>query len=98
MAIKHFCDLCGKPAMKPSAGFETTRLGNTHNSFGYHLNVEFTKATEHYPKTTDGRSDICPACMIKGLQQIIAKLEKPSSQLPASDAPDTGAEGVAVTS
>ena len=75
MAIKHYCDLCGKPAM--DGGFtHLTYKRERQNRYGYHLNVEFTDASKYYPITGDKRADICVDCMAGGLRAIASQLEQ----------------------
>lgn len=85
MALKPFCDLCGKPAM--DTGFTTLFLRRREvlNREGFHLNVEFTDAGKHYPVSTDKRADICPLCMAEGLRAIAAQLDA-SAQNKETDA------------
>lgn len=79
MAIKHFCDLCGKPAMDTAFTHLTFRR-KILNRHGYHLTAEFTEAREYYPRVGDERKDCCHECMASGLEAIAANLRAAAKQ------------------
>lgn len=77
MAVKHFCDLCGEPALPNAYHYTVIRARGTPREFyrEFYVDAGFHILSASHPKTNDDGGDVCSKCMINGLEQIIINIK-----------------------
>ena len=73
MAVKHFCDLCGEPALPNAYHHKVIRAPGSPKE--HYIDAGFYILTSPQPRTTDHQGDVCAKCMINGLEQIIINIK-----------------------
>ena len=83
--IKHFCDLCGEPALENP--YQSLRFDKGTK---FYVDADFHKQEGGNEKTSDPRGDICGKCLAEGLDMIIDRLKQGmiehGTKLPQADA------------
>ncbi len=73
MAVKHFCDLCGEPALPNAYHYTAIRAPGSPKEF--YIDAGFYILTSPQPRTSDHQGDVCPKCMIRELEEIISRIK-----------------------